>query len=460
MSTLTFLGAARTVTGSKYLLDLGKHQILVDCGLFQGRKALRERNWRSLPIDAAELDAVVLTHAHLDHTGYLPRLVADGFRGRIFCTAGTADLCQLILPDSARLHEEDARQANRHGYSKHAPALPLYTEEDAFRALSQLQRFGFDRKVEIVPGVEIEFVNAGHLLGSAFIKMRIAGPPERRIVFGGDLGRYDRPVLPDPSPVSEADVLLCESTYGNRVHQPEDDGEGIAEIVRDTIGRGGRLIVPCFAVGRVEEVLYWLKKLEDEGRIPEVPVFVDSPMAVEALKFYRSRGSELDPEMRNGKKIVTEFTTARLTSVASVQESKDLTASSYSAIVLSSSGMATGGRVLHHLKRVLPDAKNTVLFAGFQAPGTRGQSLVEGASEVKIHGQWIPVNARIDRIDGVSAHADSHEILRWLGGFTRPPALTYLVHGEPDGMDALKATIEKDLGWVVRTPELGEQVDL
>ena len=460
MPTLTFLGAARTVTGSKYHLELDNRQILIDCGLFQGMKALRERNWQSLPLDPASLDAVVLTHAHLDHTGYLPRLVADGFRGRIFCTAGTADLCQLILPDSGRLHEEDARQANRHGYSKHAPALPLYTEADAFRALSQLQRLGFDRPVEIVPGVEIEFVNAGHLLGSAFIKMKVAGSPERRIVFGGDLGRYDRPVLPDPTPVAAADILLCESTYGNRTHPPEDDGESLAHIVRDTIGRGGRLIVPCFAVGRVEEVLYWLKKLEDEKRIPVVPVFVDSPMAVEALKFYQARGSELDPGIRVGKKIVSEFTTARLTSVASVQESKDLTASSGPAIILSASGMATGGRVLHHLKRVLPDAKNAVLFAGFQAAGTRGRSLVEGASEVKIHGQWIPVKAQIDRLDGVSAHADSGEILRWLGGFTRPPTMTYLVHGEPEGMDALKATIETKLGWAVSTPELDERVDL
>jgi len=460
MPTLSFLGAARTVTGSKYLVEIGDRRILVECGLFQGLKSLREMNWHALPVEAARIDAVALTHAHLDHSGYLPRLVAQGFRGRVFCTAGTADLCRLILPDSARLQEEDARQANRHGYSKHAPALPLYTEADAFRALSQLQPFGFGRPVEILPGVQIEFIEAGHLLGSAFLRMTLAGPPQRQIVFGGDLGRYDRPVLPDPSPVPEADVLLCESTYGGRIHPPEDNGEAIAQIVRDTIGRGGRVVVPCFAVGRVEEVLYWIKRLEDEKRIPVVPVFVDSPMAVEALKFYRSRGAELDPNLRNGGRLVTAFTTTRMTSVASPQQSKELTSSEMPAIVLSSSGMATGGRVLHHLKQLLPHARNTVLFAGFQAQGTRGRSLIEGASEVKIHGQWVPVNAHVARLNSMSAHADSTEILRWLNGFTRPPGRLYLVHGEPSAMDAMKVAIEQRLGWHAETPELGEQVEI
>jgi metallo-beta-lactamase family protein len=410
-------------------------------------------------VDAREIHAVALTHAHLDHSGYLPRLVAQGFRGRAFCTAGTADLCKLILPDSARLHEEDARQANRHGYSKHAPALPLYRETDAFRAISQLQPFGFDRPVEIAPGVEIEFIKAGHLLGSAFIRMTRAGPPRSRILFGGDLGRYDRPVLSDPSPGIEADVLLCESTYGGRVHPPEDNGESIAQIVRETIGRGGRVVVPCFAVGRVEEVLYWIKRLEDERRIPVVPVFVDSPMAVEALKFYQARGHELDPGMRNGSKLVTAFTTTRLTSVASPAQSKELTASETPAIILSASGMATGGRVLHHLKKVLPYAKHTVLFAGFQAAGTRGRALIEGASEVKIHGQWVPVNARIARTNAMSAHADSAEVLRWLGTFPSPPGRLYLVHGEPTAMDAMKGAIAGTLGWGGHTPELGETVE-
>jgi metallo-beta-lactamase family protein len=451
MGTLTFLGAARTVTGSKYLLDFGDHRLLVDCGLFQGLKELRDLNWRSLPVDAAAIDAVVLTHAHLDHTGYLPRLVAQGFRGRVFCTPGTADLCRLILPDSARLQEEDARQANRHGYSKHAPALPLYTEPDAFRALSQLQPVGFNRPINVLGGVEVEFINAGHLLGSAFVKMTLAGSPGRQILFGGDLGRYNRPVLPDPATVSEADVLLCESTYGDRTHPPDDDGEPLAQIVRETIKRGGRLIVPAFAIGRMEEVLYWLKKLEDSNRIPSVPVFLDSPMAIDALKFYQGRVNELDP---------AAFATARLQAVASPQQSKELTASQAPAIVLSSSGMATGGRVLHHLKQALPQEKNTVLFVGFQAEGTRGRSLVNGATEVRIHGEWVSVKARIARIDSMSAHADASEILRWFRGFIRPPTVTYLVHGEPRPMDLLKASIEQQLGWSVRTPLLRETVTI
>jgi metallo-beta-lactamase family protein len=460
LATLTFLGAARTVTGSKYLVDLGDARLLVDCGLFQGLKRLREQNWQSLPVEATAIHSVILTHAHLDHTGYLPRLVAQGFRSRVFCTPGTADLCRLILPDSARLHEEDARQANRHGYSKHAPALPLYTEPDAFRALGQLQPLGFDRPIEILPGVVIEFINAGHLLGSAFVRMTLAGPPPRRILFGGDLGRYKRPVLPDPSPPPEADVLLCESTYGDRQHPADDEGEALAQIVRDTITRGGRVIIPSFAVGRAEEVLYWLKLLEDAKRIPQVPIFLDSPMAVEALKFYQARGHELDPELLEGGRVVSAFTAARLTSVASPQQSKEITASQTPAIVVSSSGMATGGRVLHHLKLALPYAKNTVLFVGFQAAGTRGRALLEGATEVKIHGMWIPVKAHIAHLNSMSAHADSTEILQWLGGFSRRPEITYLVHGEPAPMDTLKASIEQRYGGTVHTPAQGEQVTL
>jgi metallo-beta-lactamase family protein len=460
MATLTFLGAARTVTGSKYLVEVGANRVLVDCGLFQGLKKLRELNWQTLPVEATSINAVVLTHAHLDHSGYLPRLVAQGFRGRVFCTPGTADLCRLILPDSARLQEEDARQANRHGYSKHTPSLPLYTEPDAFRAVSQLQPVGFNRPIEILPGMVIEFISAGHLLGSAFVKVSLAGPPSPHVLFGGDLGRYGRPVLPDPSPPPEAEILLCESTYGDRKHIPDDDGEALARVVRDTINRRGRLVIPSFAVGRVEEILYWLKRLEDAKRIPQVPVFLDSPMAVDALKFYQSRGHELDEEMLDAKRVVSAFSVARLTSVSSPQHSKEVTASQTPAIIISSSGMATGGRVLHHLKQTLPHEKNTVLFVGFQAEGTRGRALVDGATEVKMHGSWVPVRAQIARIDSMSAHADSVEILRWLGGFSKPPRLTYLVHGEPGPMDALKMSIERRAGWTVRTPELGEQVAL
>lgn len=458
MTKLRFLGAARTVTGSKYLVDIDGRRILVDCGLFQGLKELRLRNWEPLPVAASDMSAVVLTHAHLDHTGYLPRLVAEGYHGRIFCTAGTADLCKLVLPDSARLQEEDAREANRLHYSRHSPALPLYREPDAFRALSQLQPFGFNRPVTVMDGVDVEFINAGHLLGSSFIRMTIK-PENLRILFGGDLGRYSRPVLPDPSSPPEADVLLLESTYGDRVHEPDDNGERLAAIIRDTVARGGKVIIPAFAIGRVEEVLYWIKKLEDEARIPPLPVFVDSPMALDALRYYAQRAEELDGEVQDAK-FIRRFATARFQPVASAQQSAELVRSRIPSIVVSASGMATGGRVLFHMQAALPDKKNTILFVGYQAVGTRGRELIDGAREAKIKGQMVNVAARIERIDSMSAHADAEEILRWLELFPKPPRMTYLVHGEPAPMDALKAKIESRLKWAVHAPQHLEEVRL
>ena len=457
MATLTFLGAAGTVTGSKHLLDLNGHRVLVDSGLFQGTRELRERNWAAFPIPPAKIDAVILTHAHLDHCGYLPRLVAAGFRGRIFCTSGTRDLCTLILPDSARIQEEDARHANRRGYSKHKPALPLYTSLDAARALTQLQPVGYERPIPVVPGVEVEFINAGHLLGSAFARVRT---DNQTILFGGDLGRYGRPVLPDPHSVEEADVLLLESTYGDRVHASDNGGERLAAVVNDTIRRGGRLIIPSFAVGRVEELLHWLKLLEDAKRIPALPIYVDSPMAAGALQFYSEHANELDPDMKTGTRDALAFGTSRLTVVASSQESAELVASTAPAIVIASSGMATGGRVLHHLGVALPNPRNTVLFVGFQAEGTRGRSLCDGAKQVKMQGQFVPVGARIERIDWMSAHADAGEIMRWLSGFTRPPEITYLVHGEPVALEALRARIQAERGWPVHVAKYLERVQL
>jgi metallo-beta-lactamase family protein len=457
---LSFLGAARTVTGSKYLVEAGAHRVLVDSGLFQGLKELRRRNWDPLPVEPASIHAVVLTHAHLDHSGYLPRLVSGGFRGRVFCTPGTADLCRIVLPDAGRLQEEDARQANKHGYTKHAPALPLFTEADAFRAISQLQPVGFERRVPVAPGMEVEFTNAGHLLGSAYARLHLGGNGALRVLFGGDLGRYDRPVLPDPSPAPECDVLLVESTYGDRDHEPDDHATRLATIISETAARGGKVIVPAFAIGRVEEVLYWIKHLEEAKRIPVLPVFLDSPMALEALRYYSARPQELDPDMRPARRDLSAFATRRFQEVHSTQQSKDLMRSKIPSIVISSSGMATGGRVLHHLKESLPDSRHTALFVGYQAEGTRGRQLVDGAREVKIHGEVVPVNARIERIDSMSAHADRGEILRWLGGFSRAPRTTYLVHGEPAPMDALKAQIEQQLGWTLRTPEYLEAVEV
>jgi metallo-beta-lactamase family protein len=461
MPQLTFLGAAQTVTGSKYLLEHGGVRLLVDCGLFQGLKPLRERNWTPLPVDPAGIDAVVLTHAHLDHTGYLPKLVAGGFRGRVFCTPGTLDLCRLVLPDAGRLQEEDAREANRYGYSRHRPALPLFTEADAFHAIERLQPVGFERPITAARGVEITFRPAGHLLGAAAIIMRLT-EPARTMVFGGDLGRYDRPVLRDPEPIAEADVLLVESTYGDRRHEPNDNGQQLGELVRETIGRGGKLIIPAFAIGRVEEVLYWLKRLEEQRAIPAVPVFLDSPMAIDALQYYASRINELDDDMRGTGKPLAGFLTRRFQSIASAQQSSELVASKTPAIVVSSSGMATGGRVLHHLERALPDARNTVLFVGFQAPGTRGRALVDGAREVKLHGKLVPVSARIARVDSLSAHADAGEIIRWLRGFVRAPGMTYIVHGEPPAMASLQTHITRELGatWRTRAPNYLEMVEV
>jgi metallo-beta-lactamase family protein len=483
VTSIRFLGAARTVTGSKYLLDTGTSKVLVDAGLFQGLKELRERNWQPFPIPASDINAIVLTHAHLDHCGYLPRLVAQGFRGRVFCTAGTLDLCRIVMPDAGRIQEEDAANANRHGYSKHAPALPLYTEADAFRAVSQLQPVGYDRPMPVTSDVEVEFVNAGHLLGSAYARIRTGG---MTILFGGDLGRFGRPVLPDPSSISEADYLLVESTYGNRVHQQDDDGAQIADVIGRTAARGGRVIIPAFAIGRVEELIYWLKRLEEAKRIPVLPVFVDSPMAIEALSRYQNRLAELDPELHpevrdekaphgpadhgedvqqrqrhaNRERQLCAFCTERFRTIASAAESKQLTASKTPAIIISASGMATGGRVLHHLKAALPDARNTILFVGYQAEGTRGRQLVNGEKAVKIHGEMIAVRAEVALVESMSAHADSNEILRWLGGFSRAPKITFIVHGEPVAMETLAASIHDRLGWLAKMPQHGETVVL
>jgi len=461
LAQLTFLGAAQTVTGSKHLLTTAAgRQVLVDCGQFQGIKALRERNWQAMPFQPSALDGVVLTHAHLDHCGLLPRLVSAGFEGRIFCTPGTRDLCTLILPDAGRIQEEDARQANKHGYSRHRPAYPLFTEADALRTLTQLQPVSYRVKVPVAEGVEAEFLPAGHLLGSAFVRVTLHGEEPGTLLFGGDLGRYDRPILPDPTTVEEADILLLESTYGDRRHAPDDDGAHMAEVIGETWRRGGKLIIPSFAVGRAGEVLYWIDRLEREKRIPSQPVYVDSPMARAALAFYESHPAELDQEMRPSRRGEAMFSTSRLTIIESVEESKAVTASDEPAIIISASGMATGGRVLHHLKRFLPDPRTTVLFVGFQAPGTRGRQLVDGASFVKIHGEIIPVAARVERNDQMSAHADHDEILRWLRGFTRPPARTYLVHGELDAMTVLRTSIARELGWAVETPRQGDRVTL
>ena len=455
MATLTFLGAARTVTGSKHLLEVDGQRILIDCGLFQGLKELRLRNWSPMPIPPETIDGVVLTHAHIDHCGWLPRLVSQGFKGPIYCTAGTADLCGLVLPDAAHLQEEDAKFANMRGYSKHQPALPLYTEADAAEALSRMRPAPFGKKVAVTDGFEVEFINAGHLLGSSYVKLTRSDKSSAGILFGGDLGRYSRPILPDPAPGVDADVLLVESTYGDRVHPNEDDGQALARIVTGTHARGGKVIIPAFAIGRVEELLYWLFKLEDERRLPQLPIYVDSPMAIKGIGFYQARTDELDKEIHAVRRKLPRFT-----AVNSGRESKALVENGRPAVIIASSGMATGGRVVHHLFAGLPDPRNTVLFVGFQAAGTRGRQLIDGAQHVKIFGQHVPVHARIEKIDGLSSHADAGEIIRWLRTFPRAPKVTYLVHGEIVAQDALRLRIAKELGWHVEVPLHGQKVDV
>lgn len=453
MATLTFLGAARTVTGSKHLLEVDGRRILFDCGLFQGLKELRLRNWAALAVPPDTIHAVVLTHGHLDHTGWLPRLVAGGFKGTVYCTGGTADLSKLILPDSARIQEEDAFYANKRGYSKHHPALPLYTEADAVEALSRFKPCPFGAPITAAPGLDVEFINAGHLLGSAYVLARRTTEGGGRILFGGDLGRYSRPVLPDPSPGVATDVLLLESTYGDRLHPVENHGTELARIVNDTVQRRGKLVIPAFAIGRVEEVLYWLFRLEDEKKIPKLPIHVDSPMALEGLEYYKRRMHELDPELPVLTRAVPRFI-----AVETADESKRLVETDGPLIVIASSGMATGGRVVHHLFAELPDERNTILFVGFQAMGTRGRRLIDGAKYIKMYGQEVPVRAKVERLNGMSAHADADEILRWLRTFPSAPRTTYLVHGEPDAQTALQARISKELGWQVEIPSQGQTV--
>jgi metallo-beta-lactamase family protein len=456
-ATLRFLGGVGTVTGSKYLLTIGGRQLLLDCGLFQGLKALRLRNWQPFPFDPARLSGVLLSHAHIDHSGALPLLARQGLRGPIHCTAGTQSLLGVMLRDAAHLQEEEAGFANRHGFSKHRPALPLYTTQDAEAALRFTRPHRYGEPVAVVPGVTAVFRRAGHILGSASVEVA-CGP--RRLVFSGDLGRWDRPILRDPEPVEEADVLLVESTYGDRVHAP-NAAEALAEVARDSVARGGALIVPAFAVGRVQELIWTLRRLEDDGRIPSLPVFLDSPMAIDVTEIYCRHPEDHDMDMQvlmDAGRCPLCCRQYRL--VRTVPESQALNAREGPMIIIAGSGMLTGGRVLQHLKHRLGDERTTVLLPGFQAEGTRGRALQEGARELRIHGRFVPVRARVVTLDGFSAHADREETFRWLGGFRRPPDRVYVVHGEPAASLSLAAAIRSRLGWTVEVPREGQVVEL
>ena len=460
MATLTFLGAAGTVTGSRFLLEHVGKRVLVDCGLFQGRKEWRQRNWAEWPVPPKSIDAVVLTHAHIDHSGGLPRLVRGGFRGPVYCTPGTRDLCGLLLPDSAHLQEEEARYANKERYSRHSPALPLYTSEDALGALRLFETFRYDKPHEILPGIRVTFTRAGHILGSAVVTVEFAST-KQRVVFTGDLGRYNMPILRDPQGVKQATTLVAESTYGNRAHQDDNDpSEQLAEIVRRTFARNGVLVIPAFAVGRTQEILFRLRRLEDQERIPQQEVFVDSPMACDATPLYLAHADDHDLVMTSlleqGR---TPLATARTKFANRVQDSKALNQKKGPFIIISASGMATGGRVLHHLEHRLPREENTVLFVGYQPEGTRGRRLLNGEKELKMFGRIIKVRAEVTMISGFSAHADATEMMRWMDGFEAAPLQTLLVHGEPDALAGMRKHVEAR-GWKAHVPEYMETVEL
>ena len=452
MLWLTSLGGAGTVTGSKHLLTAGRTRLLVDCGLFQGLKALREENWRPLPVEAKAIHAVVLTHAHLDHSGYLPRLVKDGFRGAIYMSAATAAVAELILLDSAKIQEKEAADANRHGYTRHKPALPLYTVRDAERAIEMFKTVNFHQAVKLPAGAQLVLRRAGHILGASTAEITWR---KKRIVFSGDLGRYDDAVMRDPEPVEDADYVVVESTYGDRTHNGESAPDTLAEIIGRTTARGGSVIIPTFTVGRAQTILYHLWRLKQEGRLGITPVYLDSPMAIDATALMQKHREDhrLTQEQCDGACHIATY-------VRDVEDSKALTTNPLPKVILAGSGMATSGRVLYHLKAYGPDRRNTILLSGFQAAGTRGRSLDEGARELKIHGQWVQIGADVRNLPMLSAHADAGEILRWLSGFKRPPQKTFIVHGEPHASDALRLRIKDRLGWDCAIPQMRERFSL
>ena len=461
MARLSFYGAAGTVTGSKFLLEHNGFRMLVDCGLFQGLKNLRRRNRARPPFDPRSLDLAILTHAHLDHTGYLPVLGQRGYDGRVLATDATCELCGVLLPDSGHIQEEDARWANKRRYSRHDPAKPLYTEAQARRSLESLRPVPFDKTIEVHDDVALRFYPAGHILGAAMIKVTLSGKGGgKTILFSGDLGRCARPILPDPVPLPECDVLLVESTYGDRDHAEEDPARELADVVRQTTDGGGCVLIPAFAVGRTQAILYMLRELMREGRLArDIPIYVDSPMAIHAIRIFMRHEEAHDREMRAA--VSTGDDPLGLRDVrlcASVDQSKALN-DIKTGVIISASGMATGGRILHHLKKRLPDPHTTVLFAGYQAVGTRGRHLQEGADSVRIHGEDVPVRARVEILDGLSAHADRGGIVSWLRGRKKPSAI-HLVHGDPDAREAMAGYMKENLGYETNQPDYRETVEL
>ena len=463
MATLQFLGATGTVTGSKYLVESGGERLMVDCGLFQGAKELRLRNWNPLPVPPAGIQWLLLTHAHLDHIGYVPRLVKDGFRGQILASSATVDLAKIVLPDSGHLQEEDAEYANFKGFSKHAPALPLFTYEEALKSLEYLRALNATQPVEISPHFTVRSLFAGHILGARMIEVTVReNGTAKKILFSGDLGRFPQLIIPEPAvPDDGFDYLLLESTYGDRLHPQEDIGARLTAIVERTAGQGGTVVIPSFAVGRTQELLFLLRELIEADELHSLPIHVDSPMAIDVTHLYEAHREDhsliMEALVAGG---VKPFALPNLHFDKSVQESKQLNNARYPMVIISASGMATGGRVVHHLERCLPDQRNTILFVGFQAAGTRGQAIQSGAEAVKMYGHQVRVRARIETIESLSAHADYGEILAWLRRFTKPPGRTFLVHGEPRASEALRQRIAQQLKWDVSVPTYLQQVKL
>ena len=459
---LTFLGAAGAVTGSRHLVETDQARVLIDCGLFQGEKALRERNWAPFPVEPRTIDAVVLTHAHIDHSGYLPRLVAKGFDGPVYGTPATLDLCRVLLLDSAHLQEEEAEYRNRKGRTRHTPALPLYTIAEAEVALRRLRPLPYGQRSQVAPGVTVRLNDAGHILGSAIVELWAGpgdGPPV--LVASGDLGRYSRPILRDPQPVAQGRTLIMESTYGDRRHPVEEPADQLAAVVRQAVARRGILLIHAFSIGRTQDLLYILRELQNAGAIPVLPITVDSPMAVEATEIYARHHEAHDLEMdaleRQGH---SPLTPQGLSLARTRDQSMALNTQAGPAIIISANGMCTGGRILHHMRRLLPDPTTIMLFVGYQGAGTRGRQLLDGAREVKIFREAVPVRASVQRIEGFSGHADQGELLRWLAGFSTPPGHTYLVHGEPDAAATLASVIHDRLGWNCAVAADGQVVSL
>jgi metallo-beta-lactamase family protein len=462
MPGLTFLGAAGEVSGSRHLVDAAGGRVLVDCGLFQGEKNLRDKNWDRFPVRPDSINAIVLTHGHIDHSGYLPRLAREGFAGPIYTSPATADLLGLLLYDSAKCQAEDALYANRKGFSKHSPALPLYEEQDVDRVLRLVRPVARESWFSPAGGIRCRFHEAGHMLGSSFIEMEAAregGGEPVRIVFSGDVGRFDAPLYKDPISPPNCDYLVCESTYGDRDHTPSRPLDELEKVTNEAIRRGGMMLVASFAIGRCQQLVYLLRTLMAAGRVPETPIWVDSPMAVDAMEVFRKHRDEHDFSEAKMQGVAESLASPFVRMAKTADESKAINGHHGAGIVIASSGMMNGGRILHHLARRLPDPNTTVLVAGYQAKGTRGRSLIEGAEFLRIHGRDVPVRAVVRKVDALSGHADRHELDRWLGSMAAPRR-TFLVHGEPPAAAALAEFIRSRRGWNVHVPALGEHVEL